>query len=143
MDEAVSVRVSQLFIDGNHRTSILSIYEKLADAGWWLDMDAFDLYILISNRDQAEWGMVKVRMLKLIVRHLRHCEHVSFEAREVVAERVKLIPETNTLCEDAESFLASKGLELYTKRERWRSFRRQSKKRHAQYVSLYGRPHIK
>lgn len=34
-EEAVSVRVDQLFVDGNHRTAILSIYEKLADAGWW------------------------------------------------------------------------------------------------------------
>lgn len=33
VEEAVSVRVCQLYVDGNHRTAILSIYEKLADAG--------------------------------------------------------------------------------------------------------------
>ena len=71
VDEAVSVRVCQLFVDGNHRTAILSIYEKLADAGWWLDMSAIDLYILISNRSQAEWSMIKVRMVKKILRQLK------------------------------------------------------------------------
>lgn len=40
VDEAVSVRVCQLFVDGNHRSAILSIYEKLvvvvAGGGGWL-----------------------------------------------------------------------------------------------------------
>ena len=54
VEEAVSVRVCQLFVDGNHRTAILSIYEKLANAGWWLDVSAVDLYVLISNRNQVE-----------------------------------------------------------------------------------------
>lgn len=143
VEEAISVRVCQLFIDGNHRTSILSIYEKLADAGWWLHMNAFDLYILISNRHQAEWDVVRPCMVQLILRHLRQYEDISFEALRLVAERVKLIPEINTLCEEAESFLTSKGSERHAKREKWRFFRRQSKKRHVQFVALYGKRHIK
>lgn len=143
VDEAVSVRVCQLFVDGNHRTAILSIYEKLADAGWWLDMSAIDLYILISNRSQAEWSMVKVRMVKNILRHLKREPGVPLHAREIYAGRVKLIAEINTLFEDVEAFLTSPGPHMCEKRVKWRCFRRCSKKRHAQYVSLYGRPPIK
>ena len=98
VEQAVSVRVCQLFVDGNHRTAILSVYEKLADAGWMSDMNAFDLYISISNRDQAEWDLVRLRMVRLISSRLRHREDISCEAREIVADRVKLIPEVNTLC---------------------------------------------
>ena len=34
VEEAVSVRVCQLFVDGNHRTSILSMYDCLMPAGY-------------------------------------------------------------------------------------------------------------
>ena len=64
VDEAVYVRVCHMFVDGNHRTAILSMYEKLADAGWWLDVSPTDLYILISNRNQADWSKIKVHMVK-------------------------------------------------------------------------------
>ena len=143
VDEAVSVRVCQLFVDGNHRTAILSIYEKLADAGWWLDMSAINLYVLISNRSQAEWGMIKVRMVKKILEHLKREPGIPVHARQSYAGRVKLIAEINTLFEDVEAFLTSPGPHMSEKRVKWRCFRRRSKKRHAQYVSLYGRPSIK
>lgn len=142
-EEAVSVRVDQLFVDGNHRTAILSIYEKLADAGWWLDMSAVDLYILISNRSQLEWNAIKLCMVKVILRHLEQCPDIPFEARHIFARRVKLIAEINTLFEDVEAFLASQEIDMSVKRQKWRSFRRRSKKRHAQFMSLYGRPHVK
>ena len=143
VDEAVSVRVCQLFVDGNHRTAILSIYEKLADAGWWLDMSAIDLYILISNRNQADWNMVKACMVKVILGHLKHEPGMSVHARQIYAARVKLIAEINTLFEDVEAFLTSQGPGMCEKRVKWRLFRRRSKKRHVQYISLYGRPQIK
>ena len=142
VEEAVSDRVGQLFVDGNHRTAILSIYEKLADAGWWLDMSAVDLYILISNRSQLEWNAVKLCMVKVILRHSEQCPDIPFQARHIFAKRVK-IADINTLFEDVEAFLASQEIGMSVKREKWHSFRRRSKKRHAQFVSLYGRPHIK
>lgn len=123
VDEAVSVRVCQLFVDGNHRTAILSIYEKLADVGWWLDMSAVDLYILISNRSQSEWHAVKVRMVKVILRHLKQCSHIPCQARHMFARQVKLIAEINTLFEDVEAYLTSQGTGLCVKREKWRLFR--------------------
>ena len=143
VDEAVSVRVCQLFVDGNHRTAILSIYEKLADAGWWLDMSAIDLYIFISNRNQAEWSMVKVRMVKVILGHLKHEPDIHVHARQIYAGRVKLIAKINTLFEDVQAFLVTQGPGMCEKRIKWRLFRRRSKKRHVQYISLYGRPQIK
>lgn len=143
VEEAVSVRVCQLFVDGNHRTAILSIYEKLADAGWWLDMSAVDLYIMISNRRRTEWNSVITSMVKVVVQRLKHCPDISYQARQIFAQQVKLIAEVNTLFEDVDVFLTSGGLEMSPKRKKWRSFRRQSKKRHAQFISLYGRPHIK
>lgn len=143
VDEAVSVRVCQLFVDGNHRTAILSIYEKLADAGWWLDMSAIDLYILISNRNQADWSMIKVRMVKKILGHVKHEPDIPVHARQIYGGRVKLIAEINTLFEDVEAFLTSPEPDMCEKRIKWRRFRRRSKKRHAQYVFLYGRPPIK
>ena len=143
VEEAVSVRVGQLFVDGNHRTAILSIYEKLADAGRWLDMSAVDLYILISNRSQLEWNAVKLCMVKVILRHSEQCPDIPFQARCIFARRVKLIADINTLFEDAEAFLASQEIGMSVKRVKWRSFRRRSKKRHPQFVSLYGRPRIK
>lgn len=120
VDEAVSVRVCQLFVDGNHRTAILSIYEKLADVGWWLDMSAVDLYGLISNRSQSEWQRVKLRMVKVILRHLKQCSDISFQARHMFARRVKVIAEVNTLFEDVEAFLSSQGTGMCVKREKWR-----------------------
>lgn len=68
---------------------------------------------------------------------------VPFQARHIFARRVKLIAEINTLFEDVEAFLASQETGMSVKREKRRSFRRRSKKRHAQFVSLYGRPHVK
>lgn len=143
VEEAVSVRVCQLFLDGNHRTAILSIYEKLADAGWWLDMSAVDLYILISNRNQVEWNSVKHRMVKAILQHLKHFPDIPFQAREVCAGQVKLIAEINTLFDDVHDFLSLQGSGMDSKRKKWRSFCRRSKKRHAQYISLYHNPQIK
>lgn len=143
VEEAVSVRICQLFVDGNHRTSILSMYEKLADAGWLLDASAVDLYILISNRKRHDWSEVKSPMVNLIVRHLRPCNVIPYETRAMCAGYVKLIAEVNTLFEDSNAFLSSLECGMYAKRGKWRSFRRQSKKRHAQYVCLYGHPHIK
>ena len=143
VDEAVSVRVCQLFVDGNHRTAILSIYEKLADAGWWLGMSAIDFYILISNRNQAEWGMVKVRMVKVILGDLKHKPDIHVHAHQIHAGQVKLIAEINILFEDVQAFLFSQGPGMCEKRMKWRHFRRCSKKRHVQYISLYGRPQIK
>ena len=91
VDEAVSVRVCQLFVDGNHCTAILSIYEKLSDAGWWLDMSAIDLYILISSRNKHCGSMVKVRMVKVSLRHLKHEPDIHVHARQIYAGQVKLI----------------------------------------------------
>ena len=143
VEEAVHVRVSQLFVDGNHRTAVLSIFEKIADAGWLLDTSAVDLYILISNRNQVEWAEVKCHMVKAILRRLRRCPFVPLQARQTFAGHVKLIAEINTLFEDVDTFLVSQGLSLDAKRSKWRCFRRYSKKRHAQFVSLYGNPHVK
>lgn len=106
-------------------------------------MCAVDLYILISNRSQSEWHRVKQCMMKVILRHLKQCPDIRLQARHTFARRVKLIAEVNTLFEDVESFLTSQGTAMFVKREKWRCFRRCSKKRHAQFVSLYGRPHIK
>ena len=142
VEDAVSVRVCKLFVDGNHLTAIPSIYEKLADAGWWLDMSAVDLYILISNRRQVEWNMVKLCMVTAISKHLKHYPGVPFCARQVFAGQVKLIAKINTLFEDVDIFLRSHRAGMAEKRQRWRSFRRCSKKRHAQFISLYGSPHI-
>ena len=134
VDEAVSVRICQLFVDGNHRTAILSIYEKLADAGWWLGMSAIDLYILISNRNQAEWSMVKVRMVKVILGDLKHKPDIHVHAHQIHAGQVKLIAEINTLFEDVPAFLFSQGPGMCEKRMNWRQFRRCSMKRHVQYI---------
>ncbi len=118
VEEAVSVRVGQLFVDGKHRTAILSIYEKLADAGWWLDMSAVDLYILISNMSQLEWIAVKLCMVKVILRHLEQCPDIPFQARHISARRVKLIAEINTLFEDVEAFLACQEIGMNVKRKK-------------------------
>lgn len=124
----VSVRICQLFVDGNHRTAILSIYKKLADAGRWLDMSATDLYILISNRNQADWSMIKVRIVKKILGHLKHEPDVPVHARQIYAGRVKLIAEINTLFEDVEAFLTSPGPNICEKRMKWRHFCRRSRR---------------
>lgn len=106
-------------------------------------MSAIDLYTLISNRRQVEWNMVKLRMVTVIPKHLKHYPGVPFGARQAFAGQVKLIAKINTLFEDVDAFLNSQGAEMSEKRQRWRSFRRRSKKRHAQFISLYGSPHIK
>ncbi len=143
VDEAESVRVCQLFVGGNNRTAFLSTYEKLADAGWWLDMSAIDLYILISNRNQAEWSMVKVHMVKVILVHLKHKPIMHVHARQIHAGQAELITEINTLFEDVQAFMFSQGPGICEKRMKWRPFCRFSKKRHVQYISLYCRPQIK
>lgn len=143
VNDAVSVRVRQLFVDGNHRTAIVTTYEKLADAGWLLSIDPVDVYILISNRKQEEWRLVKIGLVKMLMKHVKRCNMVSLEARQIFAERVKLIADINSSFEAVDTYLSNASLALYAKRSRWRAFRRKSKKRHAQFTCLYGCPHIK
>ncbi|KAK9819512.1 hypothetical protein WJX74_001999 [Apatococcus lobatus] len=64
VQQAYAARVNQQFEDGNHRTAVLSIYEKLADAGWMLTADAFAIYIAISNRQHHETIKVEKTMIK-------------------------------------------------------------------------------
>ena len=106
-------------------------------------MSAVELYILISNRSQEEWKKVKLCMVKVILRHLKHCPDIPFRARQMYTGGVKLTTEINTLFEDTDAFLAPRGPEMWMKRKKWRFCSWRSRKRHAQIVSLYGSPHIK
>lgn len=51
---AVWIRAAQIFLDGNHRTSILYLHERLAESGILIndanDTISLDLYTLISHR---------------------------------------------------------------------------------------------
>lgn len=137
---AYSARVNQLFEDGNHRTAVLSIFEKLADAGWILKADAFSMYIAISNRQCQATALVEANLCKCIFRHTFREQNVTVAQRAAYAADVKQIAAVNSLCEHAQSMLTSRALSREVKRQRWRAFRRLSGRRHAQYVRLYGVP---
>ena len=139
---AYMARVNQLFEDGNHRTAVLSIYEKLADAGWLLTADPFSIYIAISNRKHQETSAVEANMYRRIARYSIWKPSVSYAERAAFAEGVKQIAAVNSLFEHAHSWLTSMRVPRGEKRKRWRSFRRSSGHRHAQYVSLYGTPNL-
>ena len=101
--EAYTARVNQYFEDGNHRTAILSIYEKLADKGWLLKADPFDLYIILSNRQQEDDARAKLQLAAAVLRKLAWQPNISLEQRAAYALRVKAIASINSLCEDGAS----------------------------------------
>ena len=105
VSEARKAREDQLFKDGNHRTAIASIYEKLADHGWQLKMDPFDIYILISNRRGRNWLEVEKEMVHAICRRMRQCKPVDLVVlpayRSDAAAQVKLVADANSLMQDA------------------------------------------
>ena len=100
-------RINQLFEDGNHRTAVLSIYEKLADAGWLLTADPFSIYIAISNREHWETSAVEANLNRRIARHAVWNPSVSLAERAAFAADAKQIAAVNSLFEHAHSWLTS------------------------------------
>jgi hypothetical protein len=91
----------QFFLDGNHRTAILLIYELLAEYKIRCLADPVRLYILISNRKEEDWDIRIKALVKEVKRTSRKLPYsVSDNRREHAAFGVKILWRWNTLFEE-------------------------------------------
>ena len=133
---AIKVRIDQRFYDGNHRTSILAIYEYLVDNKLCLKIDPVYLYILISNRQNESWITIQEKMIKAIMKYTYFCE-INIDFREQSGELVKQLPDWNKFFEDLFSITTDNSIPVLDKRLKYREIKRKSPKRFIQYRKLY------
>ena len=92
---AFSVRVNQYFWDGNHRTSILAVFELLADVNILCNADPVAMYVILSNGgNEHDYEDVKVRVCELtkyIRRHSKIVPIVTYAQRVYNALNVKAL----------------------------------------------------
>ena len=142
--QAFVIRIAQRFVDGNHRTAILWIFECLADAGFVLNADPVDFYIILSNRQQKEYEECEIEAVQLVKKGMaRRVDQVKWTTRMGHALRVKAIPKWNTFFEDIDETIVGRRSRLSTKRRKWRQFKQKSRKRFEQFRRLYPRSHPK
>lgn len=101
MDKAISVRVNQLFCDGNHRSAVLFIYESMADLGFNLSANPFEFYIKLSHRN-CLCGLTNDQhrkdVLNWMVKYVDRRKHRSaFINRRDMGEKVKGIAMMNSV----------------------------------------------
>jgi hypothetical protein len=97
---AVSLRDSQFFIDGNHRTAILAIYEYLASVGILLTVDPAAIYIVLGRNvrkgSAADNDALVIELERLMRSKWNRPENgVSEAMRREYADKAKQIPVSN------------------------------------------------
>ena len=130
------MRVNQVLRDGNHRTSILMLYESVADEGWALRCEPYDVYAIISNRRDAPWEDVVGRLTDLVKRTAVH-RLVTVGEREGVAEEVKNIPVISAALEALNSTTQEPQVPLETRRAEYRKHMRQRPKMKIWFREFY------
>lgn len=133
----MDMRYNQYFEDGNHRTSILTLFELLADIGIRCHADVVDLYVVISNGGNEKPPFDKIEdrtdeLARLIRRTARWAEVLDKE-RETNALNVKSLPKWNTLFEDLG---VERSKTRYDTNRRHRVIKRRFPKRYHQYRRL-------
>lgn len=127
---AIELRRNQRLQDGNHRTSILLMFELLADAGIHCDADVVDLYILLSNGGNDAsyelWTERQTQIERFLQRSTRR-KVVGDEQRYHFAMNVKSLWKWSTLFEDLNKVTDIKNL---------RKIKRRSQKRYQQWYRL-------
>ncbi len=148
VDHVIFIRVNQPFIDGNHRTAILYLYERLLDCGYILRADPVDLYARLSHRDCPQMcGLVNEHhcsrtqqsLVKWIRRRIRREMNIRTDHLRIqVAEEVKTLARWNTVFTDLEDlFYRVTTRNIQESRSAYRYFKRREPKRFHQFRLLH------
>lgn len=99
------------------------LYENVADTGWVFQADPFDVYVIISNRRQRSWDLVREELEKLILKKTIRRQQ-SQGQRWMIAESLKNIPVINAMMHSMYDIMRDKSVELVKRRERYRRWKR-------------------
>ncbi|KAL7409769.1 hypothetical protein BDY24DRAFT_402419 [Mrakia frigida] len=89
-EKALTIRHDQSFVDGNHRTATLTLFEYLWQAGYdTRDLDPLDVFLLIAPEPEKPNAAVEIG--RLVRRHTRRGT-MTLEAQRIGADRVKSLP---------------------------------------------------
>lgn len=137
---AVRLRLGQYLEDGNHRTSILVVFELLALHGIQCEADAVTLYILISNRCQTEWKSRTARLSHYIYKNSR-VRSVSINRRHQVAKEVKALWRWNSFFDNLNKlyfdYTFSRGEQRLVLQKQLRAVKKKNIKRYKQWLWLF------
>lgn len=119
---AFAIRRNQYFLDGNHRTAILTTFELIKENGYTLSADPVDMYIILSNRNERlDWTISESLYAKKLRRNTRR--------QDKHREKVKSLWQWNSLFCDL-----SAGIPL--ERKVLHDIKRRSPKRYIQWTKL-------
>jgi len=126
-EDTIFIRQDQALLDGNHRTAILILYESIADIGWCLRANPFDIYIIISNRRERLWNLVVQDLEDVIINNTVRRDQ-TFQQRQKRAEMIKNIPVINVAIQAMYDTLSDRSQTLVERREKFRQWKRQDQK---------------
>jgi len=115
---AFAIRAGQQYLDGNHRTATIYLYELAADFGRDINVDPFEFYNILSCRGYHILpGDAIDKLTKLLIKKSFNTRNINIASRKAIAKRVKEIPLRTTIYFSSMGMIRSPELTRHVLRE--------------------------